>query len=87
MRCCAYSAATNRPLHLPSSSSSSNSFPPPGAVGGDAISHFEDKLVKLEGMMKIEKGREMARVRTQRLREFMKWTEEEANEVEEGKTL
>jgi len=56
-------------------------------VGGDAISHFEDKLVKLEGMMKTEKGRGMAKVRTERLRQFMKWTEEEAREVEEGKTL
>jgi len=38
-------------------------------------------------MMKTEKGREMARVRTERLREFIKWTEEEAREVEEGRGL
>lgn len=43
----------------------------------NAIEHFQDKLEKLEGMMKTQTGREMARVRTQRLAEFRGWWEEE----------
>ena len=43
----------------------------------DTINHFEEKLVHLEGMMKTEEGRRLARVRTQRLRVFKGWWEEE----------
>ena len=43
----------------------------------DAVEHFEEKLVRLEGLMKTETGKEMARVRTERLRVFMGWWEEE----------
>jgi HD superfamily phosphodiesterase len=43
----------------------------------DAIEHFGDKLEKLEHMMKTETGKEMARVRTERLRIFRSWWEEE----------
>jgi uncharacterized protein len=42
-----------------------------------AIRHFGEKLERLEGMMKTESGREMARARTERLREFRRWWEEE----------
>ena len=50
--------------------------------GGDwemknAIDHFGDKLERLEGMMKTETGRDMARLRTQRLRAFRDWWDEE----------
>ena len=50
--------------------------------GGDwemknAIDHFGDKLERLEGMMKTETGRDMARLRTQRLKEFRDWWDEE----------
>lgn len=45
----------------------------------NSIDHFEDKLVKLEGMMKTTTGREMARVRTERLKTFAGWWEEEMN--------
>ncbi|OGE55262.1 hypothetical protein PENARI_c004G04959 [Penicillium arizonense] len=44
---------------------------------GNSIKHFGDKLEKLEGMMKTGTGREMARVRTERLRVFRGWWEEE----------
>lgn len=91
MRCSAFSAISNRPLYAPSPSSSSTSsfsdesvYPPTVPEGADAISHFHDKLVKLESMMKTDKGKEMAQVRTERLREFIKWSEEEWKEVEEG---
>ncbi|KAI0383190.1 hypothetical protein F5Y04DRAFT_30691 [Hypomontagnella monticulosa] len=44
----------------------------------DSIQHFDDKLLKLESMMKTEVGRELAKERTARMREFLKWWEEEA---------
>lgn len=51
-------------------------------VGGkwdmnNSIEHFGDKLELLEGMMKTETGRQMAQVRTERLRVFRGWWEEE----------
>lgn len=49
----------------------------------DAMEHFDDKLVKLEGMMKTERGRQLAVVRTRRLREMMEWWRLETNGVEE----
>jgi uncharacterized protein len=42
-----------------------------------SIEHFSDKLEKLEGMMKTDTGKEMARERTRRLKEFKSWWEEE----------
>lgn len=42
-----------------------------------AIDHFEEKLVRLEGMMKTETGKAMARRRTRVLEEFQaEWKEE-----------
>lgn len=43
-----------------------------------SIQHFHDKLLKLEGMMKTDVGRELARERTRRMREFLKWWDEES---------
>jgi HD superfamily phosphodiesterase len=43
----------------------------------NSIEHFGDKLEKLEGMMKTETGKTMAGVRTERLRVFRGWWEEE----------
>lgn len=42
-----------------------------------SVEHFEEKLVKLEKMMKTETGRRLAAVKTQRIREFQRWWEEE----------
>ncbi|KAF9882125.1 hd domain containing protein [Colletotrichum karsti] len=47
----------------------------------DCILHFEEKLVKLEGMMKTDAGREMARERTKRILTFMDWWKDEAGPV------
>ncbi|PSN60072.1 hypothetical protein BS50DRAFT_579574 [Corynespora cassiicola Philippines] len=44
----------------------------------EAIEHFVEKLETLEGMMKTGSGRELARVRTERLKVFRGWWEEEA---------
>ncbi|PKY02383.1 HD domain-containing protein [Aspergillus campestris IBT 28561] len=39
--------------------------------------HISEKLVKLEGLMKTETGRRMARARTERLQLFSQWWDEE----------
>jgi uncharacterized protein len=44
---------------------------------GDSIQHFEDKLLKLESMMKTEAGKRMAKERSRRIREFMSWWKDE----------
>ncbi|GAB7340668.1 hypothetical protein MBLNU457_7060t2 [Dothideomycetes sp. NU457] len=41
------------------------------------IEHFTEKLERLEGLMKTETGRRMARQRTERLQMFRSWWEEE----------
>ncbi len=43
----------------------------------DSIQHFDDKLLKLEGMMKTETGKRMAAERSKRIREFMSWWKDE----------
>ncbi|KAL7963805.1 hypothetical protein V8C34DRAFT_300285 [Trichoderma compactum] len=56
-----------------------------GAKGrdlGDSIGHFEEKLLKLETMMKTDVGREMARERTERLRLMQEWWQQETEGVE-----
>jgi uncharacterized protein len=59
-----------------------------GAVRGkampDAIQHFEEKLVWLEATMKTRTGRGMAKARTERIREFMRWWDDETREVAGG---
>jgi uncharacterized protein len=49
---------------------------------GETIEHFTDKLERLEGMMKTEEGRKMARERTQRLKTFREWWTEEVQDAE-----
>ncbi|KAM7201493.1 hypothetical protein V8F33_003317 [Rhypophila sp. PSN 637] len=41
------------------------------------MDHFDEKLLKLEGMMKTDVGRQLGRERTQRLEDFKKWWGEE----------
>ncbi|KAL6808833.1 hypothetical protein GGI42DRAFT_223286 [Trichoderma sp. SZMC 28013] len=56
-----------------------------GAKGrdlGNSIDHFEEKLLKLETMMKTDVGREMARERTERLRLMQEWWKQETEGVE-----
>ncbi|KAH6631118.1 hypothetical protein B0J18DRAFT_488814 [Chaetomium sp. MPI-SDFR-AT-0129] len=47
----------------------------------DTMAHLDEKLVKLEGMMKTEAGRAVARERGERLRVFRGWWVEEAGEI------
>lgn len=49
---------------------------------GETIQHFEDKLEKLESMMKTRPGKRMARERTDRLNVFKSWWVEEQREAE-----
>ncbi|WEW58773.1 hypothetical protein PRK78_004241 [Emydomyces testavorans] len=62
--------------------------PRPGADGplrwelDEAVEHFGEKLVKLESMMKTDSGRDMARERTLRLQEFMRWWRQEMEEMD-----
>lgn len=51
-----------------------------GRTLGDSIEHFGDKLVKLEGMMKTDLGRELAVERTKRIRLMQQWWAEETGE-------
>ncbi|KAK8089242.1 hypothetical protein PG997_004203 [Apiospora hydei] len=44
----------------------------------DSIQHFEDKLVRIQCMMKTDTGRELAKQRTERLLQFREWWNEEA---------
>lgn len=46
-----------------------------------AMEHLDDKLLKLEGMMKTSVGRELARERSERMREFKRWWSEEFTSV------
>ena len=41
------------------------------------MAHFEDKLLRLEGMMKTGEGRRMARVRSERVAVFKGWMGDE----------
>lgn len=71
MRCAAYSVVINRPL-IPDSASASEthgrSLWPPLPC---ALDHFDDKLFRLEGMMKTAKGKAMAQQRTVFMRAFV----------------
>lgn len=49
---------------------------------GETLQHFEDKLEKLEGMMKTAPGKRLARERTERLKIFKGWWEAEQQEAE-----
>ena len=51
----------------------------------EAVTHFQEKLERLELMMKTRTGRAMAVERTERLRVFRGWWDEEVDEeVDEG---
>ncbi|KAM0552510.1 hypothetical protein ACHAPJ_007838 [Fusarium lateritium] len=43
----------------------------------NTMEHFDDKLLLLEGMMKTEEGKKMARERTERLRLMKEWWQDE----------
>ncbi|KAF4458233.1 hypothetical protein FALBO_15034 [Fusarium albosuccineum] len=46
----------------------------------NTMEHFDDKLLLLEGMMKTEEGRRLAKQRTERLRLLKQWWQDETAE-------
>ena len=48
------------------------------------VEHFHEKLEKLEDMMKTTEGKRLAKERTERLKMFRAWWEEEMAIDEEG---
>ncbi|KAG1737306.1 hypothetical protein EDB19DRAFT_1895873 [Suillus lakei] len=67
MRCAAYSAAVNRPLHAP-----------PGHLD-TAVQHFYDKLLHIQERLKTEPGRQMGAKRHQFMVDFLNSVENEYN--------
>jgi uncharacterized protein len=49
---------------------------------GETIKHFEEKLERLESMMKTAPGKRLARERTERLTIFKSWWDDEQKEAE-----
>lgn len=80
LRCAAYSGASSVPLHSPHSPITPAVAAPPSK--STAIDHFHEKLLKLEGMMKTEKGRQLAKQRTEFMRGFVEQVEREQVEYE-----
>lgn len=52
-----------------------------GQAMDKGIAHFEEKLVRLEGMMKTDLGRQMARERTERIRLMQEWWRQETEGI------
>lgn len=48
------------------------------------VDHFEEKLLKLEGMLKTEEGKRLGRERARRIKEFEGWWKEEVEGVTEA---
>jgi uncharacterized protein len=67
MRCAAYSAAVNRPLHAP-----------PGRLD-TAVQHFYDKLLHIQDRLKTEPGKQMGTKRHQFMVDFLNSVENEYN--------
>lgn len=55
-------------------------IPPTGKPGCDStsVNHFHEKILKLEGTMNTDAGRDMARERTAYMRDFLRRLEDEA---------
>ncbi|KAJ7067121.1 hypothetical protein C8F01DRAFT_1120357 [Mycena amicta] len=70
LRCAAFSAAVNRPLHVPADS-------PAALVSGSAIGHFHEKLVLIRDRLKTEPGKILGEKRHNVLLAFMASVEEE----------
>ncbi|TFK84253.1 hypothetical protein K466DRAFT_553814 [Polyporus arcularius HHB13444] len=68
LRCAAYSAATNRTLHVPRDDPSYDS---------SAVAHFYDKLLHIREHLKTEPGRKLAEKRHQLMVDFLSAIDEE----------
>jgi len=70
MRCAAYSAVTDRALHIPTSDPT---------YKNSAIEHFHDKLLHIRERLKTEPGRKMGEKRHKLMQIFLESVEEEYN--------
>ncbi|RDX57461.1 hypothetical protein OH76DRAFT_1395280 [Lentinus brumalis] len=68
LRCAAYSAATNRTLHVPRDDPSYDS---------SAVAHFYDKLLHIREHLKTEPGKKLAEKRHQLMLDFLSAVDEE----------
>ncbi|PCH42473.1 hypothetical protein WOLCODRAFT_132404 [Wolfiporia cocos MD-104 SS10] len=68
LRCAAYSAATNHPLHTPDGDPAHSS---------SAVQHFYDKLLHIRERLKTEPGRRMAEKRHNLMLQFLQNVDEE----------
>lgn len=71
MRCAAFSAAKGRSLLEPGNPE-------------DSISHFHDKLFKLQGMLRTKEGRRVGESRDRAMRDFVAQVEAELADVAES---
>ncbi|KAF8525773.1 hypothetical protein BU17DRAFT_74213 [Hysterangium stoloniferum] len=70
MRCAAFSAAKNRPLHVPEGDD---------RQGSSAIDHFHDKLLKIKERLKTESGMRMGQERHQFMLQFLSAVDREVD--------
>ncbi|KZT02597.1 uncharacterized protein LAESUDRAFT_762719 [Laetiporus sulphureus 93-53] len=70
MRCAAYSAVTNHPLHTPGNDP---------AHAASAVQHFHDKLLHIRERLKTEPGIRLAEKRYQLMLDFLQAVDEEYN--------
>ncbi|KAG7089379.1 hypothetical protein E1B28_011069 [Marasmius oreades] len=68
MRCAAYNASKNNPLHTPREDP---------CLGKSAIQHFHDKLVHIEGRLKTEPGKKLGKKRHKLIVDFIASVEDE----------
>ncbi|KAJ3796037.1 hypothetical protein GGU11DRAFT_686608 [Lentinula aff. detonsa] len=68
LRCAAFSASRNQPLHIPQDDI---------ATGSSAIQHFSDKLMHIRDRLKTQPGKQLAVKRHQLLIHFMESVDEE----------
>jgi uncharacterized protein len=72
MRCSAYSVVVNRPLY--------SSTTPEGELDKNcSIQHYYDKLLKLQGMLRMEEGSQLGAQRHDFIQLFLKQLESETN--------
>lgn len=69
MRCAAFSAAKHRPLYAKDNPN-------------DSLSHLDDKLLKLKGMMRTPLGKEMATQRHAALEAFVSQARREIEDLD-----
>ncbi|KAG8681963.1 hypothetical protein FRC12_020099 [Ceratobasidium sp. 428] len=72
LRTAAYSAAVNRPLHVP---------PEDPRAAGSSIGHFYDKLLHIESRLKTPQGKAMGKERHQLMLTFLDGIEKEYNAI------